>query len=440
MGAIQAHKADKVTETGNRKRYCKSYDHRPWAAIELGDRQNDDEYGCVFRQIAVPPGLSFKMTVVCITDTYTGLAAVHADAQHEHLLQDNQKCAKCGCDDWEGHIDPRFCLYQTMAVHFCDVMQKYCNLIVRLCTSMFVYMDHQLDWEALKTFKEVAQLRTVRAAAKSLGVHHSTVSRRIEQLETDAGVRLFDRRPEGYMLTAPGEDLLAVTSGFSEDLLTVSRQIAGLDDELTGSVTLTLPEPIAETAFAPRLNEFVETYPGLELNLLTSLELLDVARREADIAIRMDNNPPLGLVGKKLYTYKETVYASPYYLERLDLRKHPERARWLRWDKDDGEHPDWALETDFAAAKAWGHFPSLRMQIASARHGFGLAMLPCLMGDNDPELVRATNRPPRDARDVWILTHNDLRHTARIRAVMEFAERVMRDMRHELVGEGLSED
>lgn len=291
-----------------------------------------------------------------------------------------------------------------------------------------------LDWEDVKTFRQVARHRTVRAAAEALGIHHSTVSRRIEHLEDAAQVRLFDRRPEGYLLTPAGEELLRVAKRFADDLMKVGRHISGADDELRGVVTVTMVEPLAEIAFAPRLSEFVDTYPGLEIHLVTTNDFLDVSRREADIAIRMDNNPPQALVGKKLMRYRDTVYASPDYLETVDLASTPERGRWLSWDRDDDPFPEWTQATEFGKVPTWGYFPELRMQQAAARNGVGLAMLPCLVGDYDPGLVRATDRPPIEARDIWILTHSDLRRTARVRAFMSFAEIILKELKPSILG------
>lgn len=291
------------------------------------------------------------------------------------------------------------------------------------------------DWEDIKTFLEVSRNRTVRGAAKVLKVHHSTVSRRIERLETSLGVRLFDRRPEGYLLTPAGENLVGVAMDFQEDLLSTERQIAGRDEVLVGAITVTMPEPLAVNAFEPRLREFTDAYPDLELKLITTMDFLDVARREADIAIRMDNNPPQTLVGKRLFRYKETVYASRDYLSALKRRNDPSTARWLGWLEDEGPYPDWTQSTEFANAPIWGFFPDLAIQQMAARQGLGLTMLPCLIGDSDPSLVRATTRPPTESREIWILTHADLRRTARVRAFMSFAESVMRDIKPRVMGD-----
>ena len=291
-----------------------------------------------------------------------------------------------------------------------------------------------MDWEDVKTFREVMDAGTVRAAAKQLGVHHSTVSRRIEQLEKALDSRLFERRPEGYFPTASGEELARVADQFSEELFTVERHIAGRDNELSGSLKVTMAEPFAVTLFADRIPEFCASYPGLNLEIITSFDLLDVARREADIAIRMDNNPPDALVGKRLFAYHMSIYANPQYLAAQDFEKRPEDARWLGWTDSESRFPDWTQDTEYAQVPVWGTFSSIGLQVQLARAGMGLIMVPCIAADGVPGLVRATDRDPVPSRDIWILTHEDLRKTARVRAFMEFAEKILRDNRDALQG------
>lgn len=294
-----------------------------------------------------------------------------------------------------------------------------------------------MDWEDVKTFRMVMAVGTVRAAAKQLDVHHSTVSRRIEQLEKSLDSRLFERRPEGYFPTASGEELARVAGRFAEELLTVERHIAGRDNELTGSLKVTMAEPFAVDLFADRIPEFCAAYPGLNLEIITSFDLLDVARREADIAIRMDNNPPEALVGKRLFSYCTSVYASPDYLAAQDFENRPQDARWLGWNDREGLFPDWTQNSEYAQVPVWGNFASIGLQIRLARAGMGLVMVPCIAADGVPGLVRATDRDPVPSRDIWILTHEDLRRTARVRAFMDFAEMVLRDNRAALEGKAV---
>lgn len=282
-----------------------------------------------------------------------------------------------------------------------------------------------MDWEDIKTLNAVAQAGTVRRAALMLDVHHSTVSRRLDRLETAADARLLDRRPEGLALTEAGEALAGLAQDFGDGLNAVERRIAGRDRGLTGLVSLTMAEPIATHAFAPRLGEFREAYPGIELEILVTIDLLDVARREADIAIRMDNNPPDSLVGKRLFPYHTAVYASAAYLQRHDLNAQPQDATWIGWGEAGERYPAWTQDTAFADVPVWGNFPDVALQMAAAKAGLGIAMLPCFLADREPDLVRIAGNKPRPARDIWILTHRDLRRTARVREVMTFAQQLL---------------
>ncbi len=290
------------------------------------------------------------------------------------------------------------------------------------------------DWEDVKTFTEVARLGTVRRASEALGVHHSTVSRRLESLEVSLGVRLFDRQPQGLALTESGEELLQVSQPFAGRLSDVERHIAGRDAELTGRITVTMAAPLAELGFAPRLPEFARRYPGLELEIVASAAFLDVARREADVAIRMDNNPPQTLVGRRFFPYHDSIYASRDYLRNVDPANHPERARWLGWLAEEGPFPEWTQSTEFARVPVWGCFQEVGLHMAATRAGLGIAMLPCFVADRDPDLVRITDRPTIPSRDIWLLTHSDLRRTARVRAFLDFATEVLLDNKARLMG------
>jgi len=291
-----------------------------------------------------------------------------------------------------------------------------------------------LDWEEVKSFAIVAVAGSVRRAAKELNVHHSTVSRRIDSLEHALGTKLFDRQPEGYVLTAAGERLASTVQECGLRLNDAERMISGQDRDLRGIVTVAMPEPMAVYAFGARLAEFAEAHPDIEVHMVMTNKVVDLSRREADIALRIDNNPPDTLVGKRLFPYYQTAYATQDYLDSHDFENDPESARWVSWHAGKSKYPAWTKEAGFGRVPLWGHFPEPAMQQAAARGGLGLAMLPCIMGDNDPALVRATNRKPIKARDIWLLTHSDLRQTARIRAFMTFAERVLRDMKQQFLG------
>ena len=283
-----------------------------------------------------------------------------------------------------------------------------------------------MDWEDVKTFAEVARDGTVRSAAKALGVHHSTISRRVERLEKALSVRLFDRRPEGYALTEAGEHLVGAANDVEDIFTAAQRKIAGTDDAPCGKVRITMAEPIAVHSFAPALPEFFQQYPELDLEIRVSYELLNLSRGDAEIAVRMDNNPPESLVGKRLFPYYETAFASPEYLARLRDPSSGAEARWLGWGEGDAAYRERIQHTEFANAPIWGTYANMSLQIAAAKAGLGLALLPCFVSWLHPDLTSATKQKPQPARDIWLLTHPDLRRVARVRAVMDFAEKVLR--------------
>lgn len=291
------------------------------------------------------------------------------------------------------------------------------------------------DWEDVRVFTALARHRTVRRASQALGVHYSTVSRRLEGLEATLGAKLFERHPEGLVLTEAGEELSRVCDPFAERLFEVQRKIAGRDTELSGKVTLTLAEPLAEYAFAPRLPEFFARHPRLELAFAVTLDFLDLSRREADVAIRMDNNPPDTLVGRRFFAYTQSIYASRDYVSEVNPAQNPGDARWLGWGTDTTPFPAWTQGTEFAKVPVWGSFANLRLQVAAVEAGLGIAMLPCFVADREAELVRITERPPEPSRDIWLLTHSDLHRTARVRAVLDFATEVLNENRAAILGE-----
>lgn len=294
------------------------------------------------------------------------------------------------------------------------------------------------DWEEIKTFAAVVNGKTARAAAKTLGVHHSTISRRVEQLEESMGTKLFDRHPDGYVVTSSGERLFAIARNFEDELLNVGREISGLENDISGRLRITMPAPLAGIAIAPRLGEFSTKYPEIEIELVPSFGLLDISRREADVAIRMDNDPPDGLVGRRVIRYRQAAYASPEYLARHDLASEPESARLLGWEEGEDRYPEWAREAGCEGIPTWGYFPDPTVQVAAVRGGLGIALLPCLMAEQDPNLVRVPGTPPIDGRDIWILTHRDIHDTPRVRAFMDFAEQALRALETSMLGSGES--
>ncbi|MEM7210728.1 MAG: LysR family transcriptional regulator [Pseudomonadota bacterium] len=291
-----------------------------------------------------------------------------------------------------------------------------------------------MDWEDLKIFIAISRHGTVRRAAEELGIHHATVARRVARLEESLGVRLFDRRPEGLSLTPPGEELLTVGEAATVDFDAVIRRISGQDTAISGSVVVSTGEPVAIQLIAPGLPEFADRYPDLDLKIVTSWNIADLARGEADIAVRADNNPADSLFGKRLFPYFEAIYGEAEYLRTLGTSSPDQPGRWIGWGGSDRPRPSWVEKTQYASTRVWGGFESLSLQVAAAEAGLGLIALPCFIGDRAKGLIRAPDAEPKLARQLWLLTHADLRRTRRIRVVMEFLEDRLRRNRDLIEG------
>lgn len=286
-----------------------------------------------------------------------------------------------------------------------------CDMPVHFCTTM--------DWDNLRVFMALAREQSVRAAATALGVSHSTVSRRIDAFEQDLGVRLFERLPDGFVLTPFGEDTLKTAQNLEDSVNGLQRRVQGQDARLHGALRVTMPDLLAAKLLMPDLAAFGERYPDIDLEVAISYTPFDLTRREADVAIRITRDPPEQLIGRKVITFARAAYAARDYLARHDPQHQPESVTWIGWD-DHTRHPSWVRATAVPNAPVRGRMNNAMVQLAACKAGMGLALLPCFMGDSEPDLARVPPGKPEPAWDIWILTHEDLRSTARVRAFMDF--------------------
>lgn len=276
-----------------------------------------------------------------------------------------------------------------------------------------------MDWDDLKVLLALTRGGSVRSAAGLLKVSHSTVSRRVDQMEADLGVRLFERRPTGYVLTTAGEDLVGPAERAEEEITAAERRLAGQDAKLSGEVRVTLPTPVATNVLMPALVRFKEQYPGIDLEIVGSFAVLDLSRRDADVAMRFTNKPPEYLVGRRIPDFAYSYYASRDYLAAHDLAANPPTAQWIGWNEGVA-FPPWVRSSPYPNIPATWGLNDISLQYAAARAGLGMAFLPCLSADADPVLARVPGADLKVPRQGWVLTHPDLRRSARVRTVMAF--------------------
>ena len=277
-----------------------------------------------------------------------------------------------------------------------------------------------MNWDDVRVFLAIARSGSVRGAASAMNVSHSTVLRRLDSFEESLGVALFHRVPTGYDLTTDGWALLPRAEALEQDAIAFEREAMGHDRERGGKITLTMPEPVAIHYLAEHLVEFRAAHSGIELEIIFTYDVLDLARRAADVAIRFSNAPDEALIGRRLPRFEDAYYATPSYLEAHPPDDPESGARWLGW-RDDMR---WVVNSPYPNLPVEWRIPNVSVQAAMCKAGFGLAQLPCFIGDRSDELVRLPGTSIAPGFSVWVLYHPDLKATARIQILTDFLVRV----------------
>jgi len=278
-----------------------------------------------------------------------------------------------------------------------------------------------MEWDDLRYVLAVASAGSLAGAARSLHVNHTTVLRRIDAFEKRLGLRLFERLTTGYVLTAGGEELIAAARHIDDTVARLERKLAGRDLRLSGSVRVTTPDTLMGSILPDILAEFRGSHPGIQVEIVVSNLMLNLTKRDADVAIRPARNPPETLVGRRIAKIAFAIYGNPQYLSKhrtTDLDQH----RWVAPDDSLAETSvaRWMRAT-LPGSEITLRADSLLALRQAAQVGLGLAALPCYLGDTAPDLVCVHRPIPEMETALWILTHEDLRQTARIRAFTEFA-------------------
>jgi DNA-binding transcriptional LysR family regulator len=281
-------------------------------------------------------------------------------------------------------------------------------------------MNAPLNWDEFRLVKAIADSRSLVGAAEALGLNHSTVFRRLGAIEATLGSQLFERSRSGYEPTAAGEEMVALATTMSESIVEFERRIAGRDVKPTGELRITTVDTIAAYLLAPILARFREMYPGVVLDLILAMQNLNLSRRDADIALRVTNEPPETLIGRKIGPVRWAIYGSESILAKHG-DKAVEEASWIGFGDNFSAHAGkrWMERVVGLRRQVWRVNSVLSMAEAAAASG-GLALLPCFVGDANAKLKRI-GAPLADLDlDLWILTHPDLRQAARVRAFMDF--------------------
>jgi DNA-binding transcriptional LysR family regulator len=271
-----------------------------------------------------------------------------------------------------------------------------------------------LQWDDVRHFLELARLGSLSAAARKLGVEHSTVARRVEALEQALAVRLFDRLPRGWALTPEGETLAHQARRLEDEALAFARVALGVSS-LQGTVRLSAPPAVAAHFLVPRLAARRQDWPGIDLEVMGETREVNLARGEADLALRLTRPSAPGLVARALGTLGYGMYAAPHYAERAP-------AQWEFLGYDDSlrlvPHQQW-LEGVAAGRRFVLRSNDMTALWQAARAGLGIAALPHFIGRGDPGLVALPAPTLPLPREIWLVMHPDVRRSPRVRLVAD---------------------
>lgn len=279
----------------------------------------------------------------------------------------------------------------------------------------------QLGWDELRTVLAVARAGSLAGAARVLGLQHSTVFRRIEEMEQRLGTRLFDRTRSGWTANAQGEAVSRAAEAMEQAALTAEREILGADMRLQGVVRLATSELLATHLLPPLAARFLSDNAEVEIEVDASNRNLDLTRREADLALRATMQPPDSLVGRRVAVMRYAVFASPTLLPANSEAPKLQTLPWVGFDEriSHFQIARWFRETLPDASPRF-RADSIPTLMKAAVAGVGAAILPLFAGVQEPGLVRIT--PPIEGPEMalWVLSHPDVRGNARVRALAQF--------------------
>ena len=285
-----------------------------------------------------------------------------------------------------------------------------------------------MDWDDVRVFLAVARHGSLRAAGRALGLSQPTIGRRLAAFETTfGGPTLFDRLPEGLRLNAAGEQLIPAAESVENAALMLERRRAAASAVLSGTVRVSVGEWAAGFLARCLSGPGTPLPSGITLELVESRQTANLARREADLAVR--HHPP---ESGDLYVAKVGTFGCAVYRRRgtdgdawvtyTEEQAHYATARWVQHQIDEAD--------GIVALRA----SDMTMQLAAIRAGSGRGVLPCFVGDDDPLLERLTPPVPEIAAHYSVIVHRDLRRAVCVRAVIDWVKAVFSEQRDALAG------
>jgi DNA-binding transcriptional LysR family regulator len=287
-------------------------------------------------------------------------------------------------------------------------------------------MNNRTSWDDHRYFLAIARSQSLTGAAKLLGVSQPTVSRRLDAMEKSFKARLFQRTRVGYELTPVGAELFQTVSQIEEQLIEADRRVLGRDAEMSGPLRFTSTPIFIDRYLGPHIWNFLANHKDIDFRLICTQSTLSISRREADIAVRIAENPPETLIGRRLGTIAYGVYAAVDHAHAFATVEAPENT-WIGLHDEDLNRL--IYDTFLPGTRVRHRTDSMAALHAMVGAGLGVSILPCFVADTDPKLVRVVEPVFTDPKfDIWLLYHPDTRHTRRLRLFADFvSDRIRAD-------------
>ncbi|WP_448205625.1 LysR family transcriptional regulator [Azospirillum sp. sgz302134] len=276
-------------------------------------------------------------------------------------------------------------------------------------------------WDDIRYFLALARNGTLSGASRALGVEHSTVARRVGQLEAELEVRLFDRLARGWTLTAEGADLLGRAEAVEQEVLTLRRAASGVDS-LSGTVRISAPPLLLNHLILPSLRPFSHAHPGVALELVGERREADLVRGEADIAVRLGRPTGASLVVRSLGEISYGLYGLAEAVGR------PEEDRvYIGFDDSMPDLPQKLWLDGYAAGRRFSvRSNDMATMLQAALAGLGIALLPDFLALPHESLKALDPAPSPPVRPVFLVMHPDIRRSRRVRLIADHLTEALR--------------
>ncbi|RNF32595.1 LysR family transcriptional regulator [Massilia aurea] len=281
-----------------------------------------------------------------------------------------------------------------------------------------------MEWNDVRIFLAVVRSGSFGEAARTLGVSHPTVGRRIKALEDEAEQALFRRTRDGLVLTDAGDGVLALAESMENSALAMERRLAGNHERLEGMLRISSAEWFAGHVLAPVLAELTRRHPAVVPEVIASYRLLDLSRREADVAFRLVPFSEPDIVQRRLMSIPYGLYGSADTASALQA--DPASVGLILMNTAQSHFPDvaWLLDR-FPSSRRVFTSTSRALQAQMCLQGMGIAVLPRPLGDALSGLQRIDMPDHPPSRDIWVGYHYDLRHMDRLRAMLDIADTML---------------